>query len=135
MTAPFTDANLSEVLARVSFRYVELRWRRREATSELVGAAFILHCSRTAPGAYFGFLRSHLVSMADAVSRGKKAIVWRDETTLRSRKGYGWRRCLMPVYKANRRAYPPVSNTGVRDSERIFRSETSPLAKDFKDEQ
>jgi len=46
------------------------------------------------------------------MQRGFKAKAWRDQVVLRSRAGKAWRECLMPLYKANRRATPPVSNTG-----------------------
>lgn len=135
MTIPFIDAAMGEVLARVAIRVVEQSWRRRTEASRTAGAPFILEVSASLPGHHFGLLRGFLHSMAVSSDMGVNTKRWSTEVTQRSKLGYAWRQCVMPVYKANRRKHPPVSNTGVLDSDRIYRSEKSPLAKDFTDDQ
>lgn len=129
MTVPFVDAGMSEVLARVFYRWVEREWRRWGKLSGLQGQAFVVQLERDLPGSYFGMLRTHARALSFDMSRGLKAVEWRDAVILRSRAGKQWRQCLMPIYKANRGGYPRVTNRGVAPGDDVLYGRGTKLPK------
>jgi hypothetical protein len=112
MAAPFTDAAMPEVVARVAFRLVQLEYRKqtntpRSGVETVIDTLTDVECFRGS------LCHSALLAALFACRQGKRLATWRDTAVFLSRAGYGFRRCWYEEYKGNRRD-PRVTNRGVR---------------------
>jgi hypothetical protein len=112
MTAPFTDAMMPEVCARVVFRLVARR-ARKWAPDEMSGTAVTLAVLDDIAPLRGTLVYSCALAALFALRNQQKLARWRDTAILHSRAGLGFRRCWYDDYKANRRD-PRVTNRGVR---------------------
>lgn len=108
---PLSDACLSEVLARVSYRYIEMRYAR---AGFLGGGP-----PRLLQSVYDELDELQLVSLAMWVAAYRR--VWaplysltmaKENFLIDARRGYSMRRVVFPQYKSNR-SDPRVTNRGV----------------------
>src|SRR5215510_11773079 len=98
MTPPFAESGIAEVLARVIFRYAQMRYRR-----------YPTHCANLrnalAPWALLpyeneqGFVALAIASSLIFNSKGVRLSEWKDEVVRASRCGFTVRQCLYPDYK------------------------------------
>jgi Ni,Fe-hydrogenase I cytochrome b subunit len=108
---PLSDASMSEVLARVSFAYIRMRYEQTGFVGS--GPPFILQ------RIYDELMDNDLFSIAFWVAIYKRQ--WRanvsltqirENCILAARQGQSWRRVAYPQYKSHRRD-PRVTNRGV----------------------
>jgi hypothetical protein len=114
MTAPFTDAAMPEVCARVVYQMAVLRWRRA-ASDEMSGTECLLAVLDDIALFRGALLHSCALSALFALRKRQKLRKWRDFAITASQCGKGFRHCWYADYKAGRRD-PRVTNRGVRAS-------------------
>lgn len=112
MTAPFTDAMMPEVCARIVNRLVIQKYTRRRSEG-LSGAQTLQAVLDDLAFARGSLLYSCALSAQFAIIRGKRFTDWYTTAITNSRAGLGFRRCWYDDYKGTRRD-PRVTNRGVR---------------------
>lgn len=115
MTAPFTDAAMPEVCARVVFQ-LAIRYARKRPSDELYGPAVMQAILEDLTPLQGTLVYSCALAAQFAVIRRERLLDWRAMAVQASRLGLGFRRCWYGEYKANRRD-PRVTNRGVRRSD------------------
>jgi len=127
MTAPFTDARMPEVLARVAVALVKRKYHQLGIINHTKGQ-IIMYCIRDANELGLADVRLYLSSMYYyCVTLRGVSSKWQQETIRRSRAGENFRSACFTDYKAGRRD-PRVTNRGVglRQAS-IEADETTPL--------
>jgi hypothetical protein len=112
MTAPFTDAAMPEVCARIVFACAVRTYRLR-SQDEMSGPECLV---LVVDGLDYGkgtLLHSCALAAFYACVHGVPLKRWLATAVLHSRAGLGFRRCWYDDYKANRRD-PRVTNRGVK---------------------
>jgi hypothetical protein len=112
-TLPFADAGPSEVLARVTYRYIEMCYRRRlNPWYDPAWEVARLRESWADREPPIG-LAFWLTAFAAAIKRNMTSRAYRDGVIERSRAGLHFRHCSSWDYKGTRRG-PRVTNRGAR---------------------
>jgi hypothetical protein len=114
MTAPFTDAAIPEICARIIFRRASQVWHGA-LPDELTGAEVLIRVVEDLAPIKGALLHSCALSALFAYRKGIKLRKWRDFAITASRCGKGFRHCWYADYKAHRRD-PRVTNRGVTPS-------------------
>lgn len=114
MPAPFVDAGMPEVCARIVFRLIARKYRSRPPgeLSGALAAQLVLDDLEPLKGSLIHSCA--LAALAAIISR-KQLARWRDDAVRASRLGKGFRRCWYAEYKAGRGDDPRVTNRGVMD--------------------
>lgn len=126
MTAPFADAGMSEVLARVCYQLVKIEYKRHPNPATATGPIVIGMLQQRLGRGTLPWIDTHLLAAAVALQSGTPLRVWRDSICQRSRAGLGWRACVFAGYKAGRRNDPRITNRGVmglRSKQEVFNDE------------
>jgi hypothetical protein len=108
---PLSDACLSEVLARVSYRWIAYLYKHRVEVIEPPNL-LLSYYSRVTNSLGFNILSAWLMAYAREWSPMTPTKFVRDAFIFRARQGYTWRRVVYPEYKRNR-SDPRVTNRGV----------------------
>lgn len=119
---PLEDAPQSEVLARVAYQLVKVEYRKPRA-KEAPPTAIVFRALRQLPPNGFGQLRFALHSLNAHLGLGIRTADWLAGVIERSSYGGVFRWHFFAGYKANRRPYPPVSNTGVQNGDGVLSAE------------
>lgn len=114
MAAPFTDAAMPEVCARIVFRLIEQQYRRTRQEKP-TGANTITTIIQDLEPLRGSLIYSCALAALYAYRCHTRLADWRATAVALSRLGCGFRRCWYDDYKANRRD-PRVTNRGVRRS-------------------
>lgn len=109
---PLSDACLSEVLARVSFRLMH-SWVPHYSHSLSDPRPVILEVARELQELGWPVMSTWVMAYAREWSPLTPTPFVRDCFIFRAHQGYSWRRVVYPEYKAHRPDLP-VSNTEVR---------------------
>ena len=103
------------VCARVARQLSAIAWRYNHDRYETMR-----NPARTAlellPLEYPGFLRFAVHSLAVYLDSGMSSRMWLHNVLEASHLGHSFRRCFFFAYKADRCAYPRVTNRGVQSS-------------------
>lgn len=109
---PLSDASMSEVLARVSYRLIERRltWYDEpfDEPRELVSRLY-----RQLDRRGWKVLSSWVSAYAFFLAQGELPVFTRTRFIFRARLGYDFRSTMYTDYKAPRRRDPRVTNRGV----------------------
>lgn len=108
----FTDFRQAGVAARVAIQLVKREVRLHGVFR--APAKAVSDTTAALDGLAFPMVRLALLSLGLWVASGKRSRDWLSGCLYRDLMGYTFRRCFYDEYKGNRRAHPPVSNTGVR---------------------
>jgi hypothetical protein len=111
MTAPFTDAAMPEIVARVAYRLIE-RTYHNATSRDMSGAETIVLCLAQCDCFRGALPHSAMLAALHANRNGIPLRDWRDGAIKQSRYGLGFRRCWYDAYKGTRRD-PRVTNRGV----------------------
>jgi hypothetical protein len=108
---PLSEASMSEVLARVSYRVIQ----RRYFSHDYISSRPLDVLSAISDGLVldgFGTLATWVLAYRRQWSPIYNVIDIREQFILDARQGYSWRRVAYPQYKS-RRHDPRVTNRGV----------------------
>jgi len=119
MRRPLYEETSSTILARVALQVVKRRLLSL-GRSNIPPSSVVYSASYLLPHNGFRDLRFALHSLAAHLSAGYASAEWLKGVAYRSSFGGLFRWHFFAGYKENRRAYPPVSNTGVQDSRLPF---------------
>jgi hypothetical protein len=108
---PLSEACLSEVLARVSYRIIQYRYNHFDYDTDH-GSAILLAIALELQKEGWLIMEVWVRAYHREVAPMTPTKSVRDAFIFRARQGYTWRRVVFPQYKRNR-SDPPVSNTGV----------------------
>jgi hypothetical protein len=110
---PLSEATMSEVLARVSFRWIHY-WHRHYREYDFTPMGAIAQAKYALEECELSVLAMWCEAYRRQWTPLRNTHQIREQFILDARRGYSWRRVAHPQYKSNRRADPRVTNRGVR---------------------
>jgi hypothetical protein len=114
---PLSDATMSEVLARVTYRVIQRdyhQWAEEYHPPE----KGMVYLSKRLDYLGFGVLATWVLAYVREWSPLQPVGFIREAMCFRARSGLSWRAVAYPQYKSQRRDDPRVTNRGVRGSSR-----------------